>query len=425
MKVMKKTAALALACALSFSLISVQPAQAAAKIKMSAKKASLAVGQKKQLKLKKGKKAIVKGVKWSSSKKKVATVTKKGKVTAKKAGTTVIKAKYKKKTYKCKVTVKAATTNNTTNNSNSNSSSNNNSSNNNSSNNNSSSNSSSSGSTTTEEDTNVEVKWTVSEETYAGSFAYEEGEDTKTENIKLKRKYVSFNPWPTTNAMVQYVIKNCDDPYVIGALYVVALDNMEKPSGISDYTNKVFDMLNSLQTGAGVISGSSYLLSNYAKQHINEYYSKQCVNTNGNAVYVKDFASRTFLKGATPYNGYTPESGDLKDKTTWKIIVDQYPYCCEQAEDYSYVYNNPKWFTVCPRRYTEYQDTEGGELEVVEHSQALRIGFRWNSKNKCYLPTDYASINSDPGSAELTPYNIQASILFSNNYKAPQEDQGW
>ncbi len=44
-------------------------------------------------------------VKWSSSNKKVATVTSKGKVTAKKEGKATIKAKVGKKTFTCKVTV--------------------------------------------------------------------------------------------------------------------------------------------------------------------------------------------------------------------------------------------------------------------------------------------------------------------------------
>ena len=46
------------------------------------------------------------GVKWSSSNKKVAKVSKTGKVTGKKAGKATIKAKVGSKTYKCKVTVK-------------------------------------------------------------------------------------------------------------------------------------------------------------------------------------------------------------------------------------------------------------------------------------------------------------------------------
>lgn len=47
-----------------------------------------------------------KKVKWSSSNKKIASVNKKGKVTAKKAGKVTITAKVSRKKYKCKVTVK-------------------------------------------------------------------------------------------------------------------------------------------------------------------------------------------------------------------------------------------------------------------------------------------------------------------------------
>ena len=43
---------------------------------------------------------------WKSSKKKVATVSKKGKVKAKKPGKTTITAKVGKKKYKCKVMLK-------------------------------------------------------------------------------------------------------------------------------------------------------------------------------------------------------------------------------------------------------------------------------------------------------------------------------
>ena len=52
-------------------------------------------------------------VKWSSNKKKVAAVSKKGVVTAKKKGTAVITAKAGKKKLKCKVTVKMAANKNT------------------------------------------------------------------------------------------------------------------------------------------------------------------------------------------------------------------------------------------------------------------------------------------------------------------------
>ena len=46
-----------------------------------------------------------KKVKWSTTNKKIATVSKNGYVTGKKAGTCYIKAKVGKKTYKCKITV--------------------------------------------------------------------------------------------------------------------------------------------------------------------------------------------------------------------------------------------------------------------------------------------------------------------------------
>ena len=55
------------------------------------------------------KKATAKKVKWSSSKKSVATVSKSGTVKAKKAGKATITAKYKGKKYRCKVTVKNPT----------------------------------------------------------------------------------------------------------------------------------------------------------------------------------------------------------------------------------------------------------------------------------------------------------------------------
>lgn len=48
-------------------------------------------------------------VTWTTSNKKIATVSKSGKVTGKKKGTVTIKAKYKGKTYKCKAYVKYAT----------------------------------------------------------------------------------------------------------------------------------------------------------------------------------------------------------------------------------------------------------------------------------------------------------------------------
>lgn len=76
--------------------------KAKSKIKISNSKITLTVRQSKTLKVKGTKKKP----KWSSSKKSVATVSKKGKVVAKKAGRATITAKIGKKKYKCKVTVK-------------------------------------------------------------------------------------------------------------------------------------------------------------------------------------------------------------------------------------------------------------------------------------------------------------------------------
>lgn len=72
------------------------------KVALNKKKLTLTVGKSYKLKLKNNKKKI----KWSSSKKKVATVSKTGKVKAKRAGTARITAKVGKKKYVCKVTVK-------------------------------------------------------------------------------------------------------------------------------------------------------------------------------------------------------------------------------------------------------------------------------------------------------------------------------
>lgn len=72
------------------------------KMDLSKDKLTLVVGNNATLKVENTKKKI----KWSSSNEKVATVTEKGVVKAKKAGTAIIKAKVAGKTFTCKVTVK-------------------------------------------------------------------------------------------------------------------------------------------------------------------------------------------------------------------------------------------------------------------------------------------------------------------------------
>ncbi len=85
------------------------------KVKLSAKTVKLTIGAKKTLKATvTPTKNVYKKVKWSTSKKKVATVSSKGVVTAKAAGTATITAKAvdgSKKKATCKVTVAAAKTN--------------------------------------------------------------------------------------------------------------------------------------------------------------------------------------------------------------------------------------------------------------------------------------------------------------------------
>jgi len=73
-------------------------------ISLNKKSLTLEVGKTSTLKVKGTKKSVT----WTSTNKSVATVTKKGKVTAKKAGTATICARVAKKKLKCKVTVKAA-----------------------------------------------------------------------------------------------------------------------------------------------------------------------------------------------------------------------------------------------------------------------------------------------------------------------------
>lgn len=74
---------------------------AASKIAINKKKATLYVGKNLSLKVN----GTNKKVKWSSNKKSVATVSSRGKVTAKKAGKATVTAKIGKKKYKCVITV--------------------------------------------------------------------------------------------------------------------------------------------------------------------------------------------------------------------------------------------------------------------------------------------------------------------------------
>ena len=102
MKQVKKILAIMLTLVLSISMIPTINVSAAKKVKLNKTKATIYVGKTVTLKLKNNKAKV----KWSSSNKKIATVSKKGKVKGKKAGKATITAKVGKKKYKCKITVK-------------------------------------------------------------------------------------------------------------------------------------------------------------------------------------------------------------------------------------------------------------------------------------------------------------------------------
>lgn len=111
MKHLKKLIiSLLIALSLTFPVSEVLPSmgtvvtvEAASKVKLNKKKATLIKGQTLKLKLS-GTKSKVK---WSSSKSSIASVNSSGKVTAKKKGSATITAKVEKKTYTCKITVQS------------------------------------------------------------------------------------------------------------------------------------------------------------------------------------------------------------------------------------------------------------------------------------------------------------------------------
>ena len=105
-KICKQTFAWVLALMMIFSVFPATQVNAATKPKLSKTKITMTVGQSKKLKVKGISKKRAKRIKWKSSKKKVVTVTKTGKIKARKAGKAVITAKVGKKKLKCKVTVK-------------------------------------------------------------------------------------------------------------------------------------------------------------------------------------------------------------------------------------------------------------------------------------------------------------------------------
>ena len=102
MERIRKLLSLLLILALCFTFIPIANVQAASKVKINKTSTTIYVGKTETLKIS----GTSKKVKWTTSNKSVATVSNKGKVTAKRAGTATITAKVSGKSYKCKVTVK-------------------------------------------------------------------------------------------------------------------------------------------------------------------------------------------------------------------------------------------------------------------------------------------------------------------------------
>ncbi len=86
----------------SNDFLMISEVEAKSKVKLNKTKLTLVKGKSSTLKVVGTKKKV----KWSTSNKKVATVSSKGKVTAKKAGTCTITAKIGSKKYKCKIVIK-------------------------------------------------------------------------------------------------------------------------------------------------------------------------------------------------------------------------------------------------------------------------------------------------------------------------------
>lgn len=87
-------------------VLEILPIQSDAAVKINVKKKTITVGGSVTLRIKGTKKKV----KWSSSNKKVATVSSKGVVKGKRVGKTTITAKVAKKSLKCKITVKGNVT---------------------------------------------------------------------------------------------------------------------------------------------------------------------------------------------------------------------------------------------------------------------------------------------------------------------------
>ena len=261
----------------------------------------------------------------------------------------------------------------------------------------------------------AEVKVTVTSETFSGKYeTNESGKPEIKEAGDLTRKYISFDPWPTTVDQVEYIINNYTDPYVTAALFVVALENFEKGKDMNDRSGVMFDMIESIYTGAGILDKSTYRLDNFAVQRINVNYGMgETLIDGGGKVPISSFAPRAYMKGATPENNYTPDGGS--DKTKWQIVVDEYIYNGDIDNGY---------ITVCPQRYTLEKETEISTPVYVEHNAILRIGMRRHKATGVWVPTPVSALSGEV-SGNVKPFDITSTVLFSNNYVPPVIDQGF
>ena len=263
--------------------------------------------------------------------------------------------------------------------------------------------------------TSDKVTVTVTSETFSGKYETNaSGKSEIKEANDLTRKYISFDPWPTTDDQIEYVIRNYSDPYVTAALFIVALDNFEKGKDMNDRSGRMFDMIESIYTGDDILDDSTYKVDNFAVQRINVNYGMgEVLVDGGSKVPIYSFAPRAYMKGATPENNYTPEGGS--DKTKWKIVVDEYVYNGDIDNGY---------ITVCPQRYTLEKETETSTPVHVEHNAVLRIGMRRHKATGVWVPTPVSALSGEV-SGNVKPFDITSTVLFSNNYVPPVIDQGF
>lgn len=101
-KIITKLITIITIMAVAFTLVMPVATKAAAKVKLNKTNVTINVNQSYQLKVR----GTTRKVTWKSSNRKVAVVSRSGKVTGKKSGKAVITAKVNKKSYKCRITVK-------------------------------------------------------------------------------------------------------------------------------------------------------------------------------------------------------------------------------------------------------------------------------------------------------------------------------